>query len=136
MVKSSVGELSFDESHALFRGAFSLGFPWEVLKVMINYQHHDQHDHGHDNPDQGIQHNNDNPDQGFQRASQRGLHLASLGPPRGGLPRPPGQLHHLIFMQRKTVQYVRNKILFMAAFQAFIFIFVNVHFLCDISYGR
>jgi len=27
------GELSFDESHSLFRGAFSLGFPWEVLKV-------------------------------------------------------------------------------------------------------
>jgi len=28
-----VGELSFDDSHALFRGAFTLGFPWEVLKV-------------------------------------------------------------------------------------------------------
>jgi len=28
------GELSFEESHELFRGAFTSGFPWEVLKVL------------------------------------------------------------------------------------------------------
>jgi len=28
------GELSFEESHDLFRGAFTDGFPWEVLKVL------------------------------------------------------------------------------------------------------
>ena len=29
----AVGKLSFEESHDLFRGAFTLGFPWEVLRV-------------------------------------------------------------------------------------------------------
>ena len=29
------GELSFEESHDLFRGAFTDGFPWEVLKVLV-----------------------------------------------------------------------------------------------------
>ena len=29
-----VGDLSFEESHALFRGSFKDGFPWEVLKVL------------------------------------------------------------------------------------------------------
>ena len=28
------GELSFEDSHLLFRGAFTSGFPWEVLKVL------------------------------------------------------------------------------------------------------
>ena len=28
------GELNFEESHELFRGAFLDGFPWEVLKVL------------------------------------------------------------------------------------------------------
>ena len=32
-----VGELSFDDSHDLFRGAFTLGFPWEVLKVVADF---------------------------------------------------------------------------------------------------
>ena len=30
----AVGELNFEESHELFRGAFLDGFPWEVLKVL------------------------------------------------------------------------------------------------------
>jgi len=33
------GELSFEESHNLFRGAFTDGFPWEVLKVMSGPPH-------------------------------------------------------------------------------------------------
>eukprot|EP00092_Neocalanus_flemingeri_P008277 GFUD01008923.1.p1 GENE.GFUD01008923.1~~GFUD01008923.1.p1 ORF type:complete len:271 (-),score=67.76 GFUD01008923.1:85-897(-) len=33
------GELSFDESHDLFRGAFISGFPWEVLKVLSGPPH-------------------------------------------------------------------------------------------------
>ena len=28
------GELSFEESHELFRGFFTDGFPWEVLRVL------------------------------------------------------------------------------------------------------
>ena len=34
-----VGELSFEESHELFRGAFIDGFPWEVLKVLSGPPH-------------------------------------------------------------------------------------------------
>ena len=37
MILLLVGELSFDDSHALFRGAFTLGFPWEVLKVVADF---------------------------------------------------------------------------------------------------
>ena len=32
------GELGFEESHELFRGAFTEGFPWEVLKVLVGLQ--------------------------------------------------------------------------------------------------
>ena len=37
MILLLVGELSFDDSHDLFRGAFTLGFPWEVLKVVADF---------------------------------------------------------------------------------------------------
>ena len=33
------GELSFEDSHKLFRGAFTSGFPWEVLKVLSGPPH-------------------------------------------------------------------------------------------------
>ena len=86
----------------------------------LSQNHHDEH-HNHLKD----HHNHhDNHDEGIQRASQRGVHLASLGPPWGGLPRPPGLLHH-------CHQHPHPQNIVHGSFSGI----TNNHVLCNISCG-